>query len=185
MDWYDVLGVKPGATPRQIIKAYRRRVRQCHPDINDDPKAVEQFYQVQLAFEVLSDAMRRRRFDESRGYRAAPVAVRAARPRGPLPPEVVMAARGRGPQRRNWYAWIERTLVAVDVPLLLVAVWLTVEVVREQMMEAQRQDRGAEVDMSEWMERIPPMKPWPEEGSYFSSDGGVEGGGDSGPGLRR
>lgn len=63
MTLYDVLGLKPDATPAQIKAAYRRRAQVTHPDkTNGDEKA---FKQVQLAYEVLSDPERRKRYDET------------------------------------------------------------------------------------------------------------------------
>eukprot|EP01068_Selenidium_serpulae_P010298 Selendium_serpulae@DN5425_c0_g1_i4.p1 len=63
---YDILGVAPTANKHQILKAYRLRALQLHPDKNrDDPKATECFQQLQMAFEILKDETRRHVYDTS------------------------------------------------------------------------------------------------------------------------
>jgi molecular chaperone DnaJ len=62
-DHYEALGVTRDATEDQIKKAYRRLARELHPDVNDAPEAQERFKTVTHAYEVLSDAEERRRYD--------------------------------------------------------------------------------------------------------------------------
>ncbi len=63
-DYYEVLGVGRDAGEGEIKKAFRRLARELHPDVNtDDPEAEEKFKAAAEAYEVLSDAERRRTYD--------------------------------------------------------------------------------------------------------------------------
>jgi molecular chaperone DnaJ len=63
-DYYEVLGVGRGADETEIKKAFRRLARELHPDTNsEDPQAEEKFKEAAEAYEVLSDADRRRQYD--------------------------------------------------------------------------------------------------------------------------
>ncbi len=63
-DYYDVLGVKRGASEHEIKKAFRKLARQHHPDLNPGDKTAEQrFKDVNEAYEVLSDSSKRSQYD--------------------------------------------------------------------------------------------------------------------------
>ena len=62
--FYDTLGVKKGASDEEIKKAYRRLARKHHPDANNGNKeSEEKFKEVQHAYDVLSDADKRKQYD--------------------------------------------------------------------------------------------------------------------------
>jgi molecular chaperone DnaJ len=63
-DHYETLGVDRSASADEIKKAYRRLARKHHPDQNpDDPKAESKFKEVSQAYDVLSDAEKRKAYD--------------------------------------------------------------------------------------------------------------------------
>lgn len=64
-DYYEVLGLKRGASDDEIKKAYRKLARKFHPDLNPgDKSAEEQFKLLQEAYEVLSNADDRKLYDQ-------------------------------------------------------------------------------------------------------------------------
>jgi DnaJ-class molecular chaperone len=64
-DYYEILGVQRAAKEEEIKKAYRKLARKYHPDLNPNNKqAEEKFKEIQEAYEVLSDAEKRRKYDQ-------------------------------------------------------------------------------------------------------------------------
>jgi molecular chaperone DnaJ len=64
VDYYDVLGVKRGATETDIKRAYRSLARKYHPDVASDKVAAEShFKEINEAYSVLSDPQKRQVYD--------------------------------------------------------------------------------------------------------------------------
>jgi DnaJ-class molecular chaperone len=62
---YDTLGLARDASEEDVQKAYRKLARKYHPDMNpEDASAKTKFQEVQSAFEILSDAEKRNRYDQ-------------------------------------------------------------------------------------------------------------------------
>jgi curved DNA-binding protein len=65
VDYYKTLGVPKNASSADIKKAYRKLARKLHPDVNpNDKEAHKKFQQINEANEVLSDAEKRKKYDQ-------------------------------------------------------------------------------------------------------------------------
>ena len=68
-DYYEVLGIEPSASVREIRKAYRKLAFQCHPDRNrEGEEAHQKMREINEAYAILSDPIKRREYDLPRGY---------------------------------------------------------------------------------------------------------------------
>ena len=63
-DYYEVLGVSKTASESEIKSAFRRLAKKYHPDVSKEPDAAEKFKEAQEAYAVLSDADKRRQYDQ-------------------------------------------------------------------------------------------------------------------------
>lgn len=77
MNLYRLLGVAKDATAEQVKKAYRSKAKKLHPDRGGDE---EQFHRVHVAYEVLIDPDRRRRYDETGEYDESPTPEQFIKP---------------------------------------------------------------------------------------------------------
>ena len=70
-DYYQILGVEPGAGDSEIKTAYRRLARKYHPDVSKEAGAEDKFKAVNEAYEALRDPEKRAAYDQlrARGYR--------------------------------------------------------------------------------------------------------------------
>ena len=82
-DYYEVLGVEKNASDGEIKKAYRKLAMKYHPDQNPGDKAAEEkFKEVGEAYEILSDADKRSRYDQF-GFAGVDPTMRPAVPAVP------------------------------------------------------------------------------------------------------
>ncbi len=66
-DYYEILGVSPNAEKKVIQQTFRKLARKYHPDVNPGNKeAEEKFKTINEAYQVLSDAEKRKKYDELR-----------------------------------------------------------------------------------------------------------------------
>jgi curved DNA-binding protein len=66
-DYYEILGVSPNAGEKTIKQAYRKLARQYHPDLNPgNTEAEEKFKSINEAYQALSNAEQRKKYDELR-----------------------------------------------------------------------------------------------------------------------
>ena len=64
-DYYELLGVSKGASEADLKKAFRKMARKYHPDVNPGDKSSEpKFKEINEAYEVLSDAKKRKQYDQ-------------------------------------------------------------------------------------------------------------------------
>ncbi len=87
---YEVLQVSVKASPEVVQAAYRALARAYHPDVNPSPDAARQMRQLSAAYNVLSDPVRRARYDS---VRVRP--MRARHEPAPVTPINKAAARAR------------------------------------------------------------------------------------------
>ena len=79
-DFYKRLGVPETAPDAEIKAAYRRRALQCHPDLVQDERelADKEFRQISEAYQCLSNAKERQRYDAKRRRSATPTTKTSA-----------------------------------------------------------------------------------------------------------
>jgi molecular chaperone DnaJ len=62
-DFYSVLGVDRNASQNDIKKAYFKKAKEYHPDVNKEPGAKEKFNEINEAYETLGDDQKKRMYD--------------------------------------------------------------------------------------------------------------------------
>src|SRR5947208_524371 len=113
-DYYEVLGIPKTASADEIKKAHRKLVRKYHPDVNkSNASATEKFKEAQEAYDVLSDADKRRNYDQ---FGHAGVNMGGAPGGGVDPFEAFRRSQGRGgaPGGGGGYTWQANPNVTVE-----------------------------------------------------------------------
>lgn len=87
LDYYTILQVHPVAEKEVIDAAYRKLAAKYHPDVSHDSNTAERMKQINAAYEVLSDPVKRTSYD----------ATRHASPSPDIPPQAGSAACGYFP----------------------------------------------------------------------------------------
>jgi molecular chaperone DnaJ len=62
-DYYEILGLKKGASAEEIKRAYKQLAKKYHPDVSKDPEAEHKFKEIAEAFSVLSDPEKKQNYD--------------------------------------------------------------------------------------------------------------------------
>lgn len=62
-NYYEVLGVGRNATPEQIKKSYRKLARKYHPDVSKESDAEEKMRSINIAYDILGDAEKKKEYD--------------------------------------------------------------------------------------------------------------------------
>jgi hypothetical protein len=70
---YDVLGVNQASTTESIVATYKRLIVNVHPDRDDSKEALIEFKRIRDAFEILSDPIRRKEYDQTLNANASSV----------------------------------------------------------------------------------------------------------------
>jgi molecular chaperone DnaJ len=68
LNHYNTLDIHPGATQAEIKQAYRRLVKQFHPDSNQEIASHDRIATINAAYEVLGDPQRRQTYDQELSY---------------------------------------------------------------------------------------------------------------------
>ena len=103
LDFYGILQVHPRAEKEVIDAAYRKLAAKYHPDVSQVSDAVERMKQINTAYEVLSDPVKRATYDAARGVAPSP----------DTPPHA--AARSRYPSKARRTLLIAASLMILAV----------------------------------------------------------------------
>ena len=87
-DYHIILGVSREANPSQIKHAYRRIAKQLHPDLAHSAADAEKFIEIKEAYDTLTDAEKRRRYDAELQRRGSDLRIERV-------PEIVRSRRRR------------------------------------------------------------------------------------------
>lgn len=115
-DYYEILRLRPNATPEQVVFAYRDLAKRSHPDKDPLPDAEVRFKEINQAYECLNDPERRAQYDarlraEGRAHAARAAAARrwadrSSQSEDPQDPERAIKAQSvRADAQTGSYIW--------------------------------------------------------------------------------
>lgn len=64
-NYYEILGVSQNATKEEIRAKYIELVKKYHPDINTDEDATKKAQEINMAYDILSDEVKRKEYDKT------------------------------------------------------------------------------------------------------------------------
>src|SRR5258706_1275160 len=73
-DYYNIIRVPTTASAAEVRRAYRKRALEIHPDVNPTPDATARFKELNQAYHVLGDPVRRSLYDSLRASTSAKTA---------------------------------------------------------------------------------------------------------------
>ena len=74
-DYYIILGVSKNAELNKIKRAYRKAVKQYHPDLSPSQEDTEKFMEIKEAYETLGNEEKRKRYDETLALQESPYRI--------------------------------------------------------------------------------------------------------------
>ncbi|MDJ1184483.1 J domain-containing protein [Roseofilum casamattae] len=113
MNHYQTLEIRPTATAEDIRQAYRRLVKQFHPDLNPELGDRDRIININLAYEALSDPAARRHYDRQFYDRSSTSRHRKTSPRSSKNPATSSDRSHRNPDI-HWQQWLKQVYHPVD-----------------------------------------------------------------------
>ena len=68
VEYYNILGIDKTASPFEIKKAYRKKAKQYHPDLNPGKNTADHFIRIKRAYDTLLDPVKRENYDDAMCY---------------------------------------------------------------------------------------------------------------------
>jgi hypothetical protein len=124
MNPYDVLGVPSNATDAQIKAAYRKLVKQYHPDVSDHSTATATIAEINEAYDILGDPEKRHKYDHRFSYTEVVV---EEDPREVYKREFIRRKKEEAMEKRASEERLFRKMYKLNIALALLAFLLTID----------------------------------------------------------